>query len=131
RFISAANVAERLKPNLTGSRSTRIRFHDKITPVEHVIFTKRKGGTANCGLSTGRRLSSGGVSKRSALITALLLAIAGCTIEVVLQGEGDYLLGVLVAIGVWSLVGLVLMMRWTISLQFWGAIGNWLRGIWR
>jgi|GEM_PF-5832037 len=73
----------------------------------------------------------GGVSKRSALITALLLAIAGCTIAVVLQGEGDYLVGVLVAVGVWSLLGLALMMRWTISLQFWGAVGNWLRGLWR
>jgi hypothetical protein len=73
----------------------------------------------------------GEVSKRSALITALLLAIAGCTIAVVLQGEGDYLLGVLAAVGVWSLLGLVLVMRWTISLQFWGAVGNWLRGLWR
>jgi hypothetical protein len=45
---------------------------------------------------------------------------------VFLQGEGDYLLGVLVAIGVWSLLGLALMMRWTISMQFWGAVGNWL-----
>jgi hypothetical protein len=71
------------------------------------------------------------VSKRSALITALLLAIAGCTIAVVLQGEGGYLLGVLATVGLWSLVGLVLMMRWTISLQFWGAVGNWLRGLWR
>lgn len=69
------------------------------------------------------------MNKRSALITALLLAIAGSTIVVVLQGEGDYLLGVLVAIGVWSLFGLILMMRWTISLQFWGAVGNWLRGL--
>jgi hypothetical protein len=71
------------------------------------------------------------VSKRSALVTALLLAIAGCTIALVLQGEGDYLLRVLVAVGVWSPVGLALMMRWTISLQFWGAVGNWLRGLWR
>jgi hypothetical protein len=71
------------------------------------------------------------MSKRSALIAALLVAIAGCTIAVVLQGEGDYLLGVLVAVGVWFLFGLALMMRWTISLQFWGAVGNWLRGLWR
>jgi hypothetical protein len=71
------------------------------------------------------------MSKRSALIAALLVAIAGCTIAVVLQGEGDYLLGVLVAAGVWFILGLVLMMRWTISLQFWGAVGNWLRGLWR
>src|SRR5881397_2322144 len=69
----------------------------------------------------------GGMSRRSALIAALLVAIAGCTIAVVLKGEGDYLLGVLVAVGVWSLLGLALMMRWTISLQFWGAVGNWLR----
>lgn len=69
------------------------------------------------------------MSKRSALIAALLVAIAGCTIAMVLQGEGDYLLGVLVAVGVWSLLGLVLMMRWTISLQFWGAVGNWFRGL--
>jgi hypothetical protein len=71
------------------------------------------------------------MSKRSALIAALLVAIAGCTIAMVLQGEGDYLLGVLVAVGVWFLLGLALMMRWTISLQFWGAVGNWLRGLWR
>ena len=69
------------------------------------------------------------MSKRSALITALLLAIAGCTVAVVLKGEGDYLLGVLAAVGVWSLLGLVLMMRWTISMQFWGAVGSWLRGL--
>jgi len=73
----------------------------------------------------------GGVSKRSVLITGLLVAIAGCTAAVVLQGEGTYLLGVLAAIGVWSVLGLVLMMRWTISLQFWGAVGNWLRSLWR
>ncbi len=71
------------------------------------------------------------MSKRSVLIVVLLLAIAGCTIAVVLQGEGDYLLGALVAVGIWSLLGLALMMRWTISLQFWGAVGNWLRGLWR
>lgn len=69
------------------------------------------------------------MSKRSAVIAALLVAIAGCTIAVVLQGEGDYLVGVLVAVGVWSLLGLALMMRWTITLQFWGAVGNWLRGL--
>lgn len=69
------------------------------------------------------------MSKRSTLIAALLLAIAGCTIAVVLQGEGDYLLGVLVAVGVWSLLGLASMMRWTISLQFWGAVSNWLRDL--
>lgn len=69
------------------------------------------------------------MSKRSVLIVVLLLAIAGCAVAVVLQGEGDYLLGVLTAVGVWSLFGLVLMMRWTISLQFWGAVGNWLRGL--
>lgn len=71
------------------------------------------------------------MSKRSGLIAALLVAIAGCTVTVVMQGEGDYLLGVLVGVGVWSLLGLALMMRWTISLQFWGAVGNWLRGLWR
>jgi uncharacterized membrane protein len=71
------------------------------------------------------------MTKRSVLIAALLLAITGCTIAVFLRGEGDYLLGVLVAIGVWSLLGLALMMRWTISMQFWGAVGNWLRGLWR
>jgi hypothetical protein len=71
------------------------------------------------------------VSKRSVLIAALLLAIAGCTVALILQGEGDYLLGVLIAVGVWSLLGLVLMMRWTIGLQFWRAVGNWLRGLWR
>lgn len=71
------------------------------------------------------------MSKRSALITTLLLAIGGCTVAVVLQGEGNYLLGVLTAVGVWFLFGLALMMRWTMSLQFWGAVGNWLRGLWR
>lgn len=71
------------------------------------------------------------MSKRSVLIAALLVAIAGCTIAVVVQGEGDYLLGALVAVGVWSLLGLALMMRWTITLQFWVAVGNWIRGLWR
>ena len=71
------------------------------------------------------------MSKRSILIIALLLAIAGCTVAVILRGEGGYLLGLLIAICVWSLLGLVLMMRWTISLQFWGAIGSWIRGLWR
>jgi hypothetical protein len=69
------------------------------------------------------------VSTRSALIAALLLGIAGCTVALVLQGEGGYLLGVLTAIGIWSLLGLGLLMRWTISMQFWGAVGNWLRGL--
>ena len=69
------------------------------------------------------------MSKRSALIVALLLGIAGCLAALVLQGEADYLLGLLVAFGFWSLLGLVLMMRWTISLQFWGAVGNWLRSL--
>jgi hypothetical protein len=69
------------------------------------------------------------MSRRSAFIAVLLVAIAGCTIAAVLQGEGDYLLGVLVAVGVWSLIGLVLTMRWTVSLQFWGTVGNWLRGL--
>lgn len=69
------------------------------------------------------------MSKRSALIVALLLAIAGCLVALVLQGEADYLLGLLVALGFWSLLGLVLMMRWTISLQFWGAVGNWLQSL--
>jgi hypothetical protein len=69
------------------------------------------------------------MSKRSALVVALLLAIAGCLVALVMQGEADYLLGLLVALGFWSLLGLVLMMRWTISLQFWGAVGNWLRGL--
>jgi hypothetical protein len=68
-----------------------------------------------------------GVSKRSALIAALLLGILAFTVAAVLQGQGDYLLGVLVAIGFWSLLGLVLMMRWTLSLQFWSGIGSWLR----
>lgn len=68
------------------------------------------------------------MTKRFILIIALLVAIAGCTVAVVMQGEGGYLIGVLVAIGVWSLLGLVLMMRWTIGLQVWGAAGNWLRG---
>jgi hypothetical protein len=72
-----------------------------------------------------------GMSKRSFLIVALLVAIVGCTITVVLQGEGDYLLQVLVAIGLWFLVGLLLMVRWAISLQFWGAVGSWLRRLWR
>lgn len=71
------------------------------------------------------------MSKRSAVIAVLLVAIAGCTIAVVLQGEGNYLVGALVAVGVWFILGLALMMRWTISLQFWGAVGNWLRGLWR
>jgi hypothetical protein len=71
------------------------------------------------------------MSKRSFLIVALLVAIVGCTITVVLQGEGDYLLQVLVAIGLWFLVGLLLMVRWAISLQFWGAVGSWLRRLWR
>lgn len=69
------------------------------------------------------------MSKRSALIVALLLAIAGCLVALVLQGEADYLLGLLIALGFWSLLGLVLMMRWTISLQFCGAVGNWLRSL--
>lgn len=68
-----------------------------------------------------------GVSKRSALIVALLLGIAAFTVAAVLQGEGDYLLGVLAAVGFWSLLGLIMMMRWTLSLQFWGGIGSWLR----
>jgi hypothetical protein len=57
----------------------------------------------------------------------LLLGIAAFTVAAVLQGQGDYLLGVLAAVGVWFLLGLALMMRWTISLQFWSGIGNWLR----
>jgi hypothetical protein len=69
------------------------------------------------------------MSKRSAFIAVLLFAIAGCAVGVVLQDEGDYLLGVLIAIGVWSLLGLALILRWTISLQFWGAVGSWLRGL--
>lgn len=68
-----------------------------------------------------------GVSKRSALIAALLLGILAFTVVAVLQGQGDYLLGVLVAIGFWSLLGLVLMMRWTLSMQFWAGIGSWFR----
>jgi hypothetical protein len=71
----------------------------------------------------------GGMSKRSVLIATLLLAIAGCTVAVVLQGEGDYLLGMLAAVGVWFFLGLALMIRWTISLQVWAAVGNWLRNL--
>jgi hypothetical protein len=71
------------------------------------------------------------MGKRSGLIAALLVAIAGCTTAVVWRGEGDYLLGALAAVGIWALLGLVLMMRWTISLQFWVAVGNWFRGLWR
>jgi hypothetical protein len=45
----------------------------------------------------------------------------------VLQGQGDYLLGVLAALGFWLLIGVVLMMRWTLSMQFWAGIGSWFR----
>lgn len=37
------------------------------------------------------------------------------------------MVGVMIAIGFWSLFGLALMMRWTFSLLFWGGISNWLR----
>jgi hypothetical protein len=67
------------------------------------------------------------MSKRSVLIASLLLGILAFTVAAVLQGQGDYLLGVLVAIGFWSLLGLVLMMRWTASMQFWAGIGSWFR----
>jgi hypothetical protein len=70
------------------------------------------------------------MSKRSIFITVLLIAIAGCTVTVILQGEGDYLLGALGTVLVWSLIGLALMMCWTISMKFWGAVGNWLRSLW-
>ncbi len=64
---------------------------------------------------------------RAALIRVLLIAIVAFTIVAILQGQGDYLLGVLTAIVVFSLLGLVLMLRWTASLQFWGGLGEWLR----
>jgi hypothetical protein len=67
------------------------------------------------------------VSRRAALILVLLLGIAASTVALLLQGEGSYLVGVLIAIGFWSLFGLALMMRWTFSLLFWGGISNWLR----
>lgn len=74
-----------------------------------------------------RRLSSTTMSKRSALIASLLLGTLAFTVAAVLQGQGDYLLGVLVAVGFWSLLGLVLVMRWTLSMQFWVGIGSWFR----
>jgi hypothetical protein len=64
---------------------------------------------------------------RSTLITALLLGIFAFTVAAVLQGQGDYLLGVLVAIGMLSIFGSLLMMRWTLSMQFWSGIGSWIR----
>lgn len=67
------------------------------------------------------------VSKRSILIAVLLVGIAAFTVAAVLQGQGDYLVGALAAVCVWSLLGLALMMRWTISLQFWSGIGDWIR----
>jgi hypothetical protein len=57
----------------------------------------------------------------------LLLGIAACSIGLLLQGEGSYLVGVMIAIGFWSLLGLALMMRWTFSLLFWGGLTGWLR----
>lgn len=68
-----------------------------------------------------------GLSKRSALIASLLLGILAFTVVAVLQGQGDYLIGALVTVGFWSLLGLIMMMRWTISMQFWAGIGSWFR----
>jgi hypothetical protein len=68
------------------------------------------------------------MSRRSALIAVLLLGIAAFTIAAVLQGQGNYFFGILVAVVVWSLLGLAVIMRWRISLQFWSGIGHWLRG---
>jgi hypothetical protein len=65
------------------------------------------------------------MSKRSVLVASLLLGILVFSIADVLQGQGDYLLGVLVVIGVWLLGGLLLMMRWTLSMQFWTGVGTW------
>ncbi len=67
------------------------------------------------------------MSKRSVLIASLLLGILAFTVAAVLQGQGGYLLGVLVAVAFWCLLGLVLMMRWTLSMQFWAGIGSWFR----
>ncbi|MGN6216151.1 MAG: hypothetical protein ACTHN7_04225 [Solirubrobacterales bacterium] len=67
------------------------------------------------------------MSKRSALILALMLGIAAFAVAAVLRGEGDYLVGVLTALAFWSVLGLVLMIRWTLTMQFWGGIGTWLR----
>jgi hypothetical protein len=67
------------------------------------------------------------MSRRSALVAALLLGIFAFAVAAIAQGQGDYLLGLLVAVGFWSLLGLMLMMRWTLSLQFWAGIGSWFR----
>jgi hypothetical protein len=67
------------------------------------------------------------MKRRTLLIVALLLAILVSTIGAVLRGQGTYLLNVLVAFGLWSLFGLLLLMRWTLSLQFWGQLAIWFR----
>ena len=67
------------------------------------------------------------MGERSALIASLLLGILAFTVAAVSQGQGEYLLGVLTAVGFWCLLGLVLMMRWTASMQFWAGIGSWFR----
>jgi hypothetical protein len=67
------------------------------------------------------------VSRRAGLIIVLLLGIAASSVGLLLQGEGSYLIGVMIAIGFWSLFGLALMMCWTFSLRFWGGLSDWLR----
>jgi hypothetical protein len=67
------------------------------------------------------------MNARSTLIAVLLLAILGFGVAAIAQGHGDYLLGLLLAVGFWSLLGLLFMLRWTISLQFWSGLGTWLR----
>jgi uncharacterized membrane protein len=64
---------------------------------------------------------------RSIVIAVLLTAILGFTVAAVLQGQGRELLGILVAILVFAVLGLLLMLRWTASMYFWGGIGQWLR----
>ena len=67
------------------------------------------------------------MSRRSALVAALLLGILTFSTVAIFQGQGDYLLGVLAAFGFWLFLGIILMMRWTLSMQFWSGIGSWFR----
>lgn len=69
------------------------------------------------------------MNPRSTFIAVLIAGILAFLVAAVLQGQGDYFLGILVAIVVWLVLGLVLMTRWTITLQFWTGLSSWIRSL--